>query len=268
MLNFNYKETENLAHKVYHMYRKEGWLDKSSKAIEYITDKLIKNNHSIDSINQFDRNMNTWGGESSYKWIAYQGKDYKLLVRCYRQHFTLYFLNEQKMAFFNNLSFADISIDIKKTGDDHDAYVENSEKFVMPILKQIIETYEEGEVNGLKNNIWTIPTRTSPFSVSLIYQGETISKLDMFEFCFQELSNIYKSVFINLDLKELCLRHIGKEFKIPRYSGGGHFLSIHEINNRIVFKYVDREGKEGYADLYNIYNWNFDKVIPFLQYLG
>jgi len=136
---------------------------------------------------------------------------------------------------------------------------------VAPILEKIILMYKDNRLHLVWNSLSL--KRPKFIKIKEVIENENLYNVDLFLFCLQEISFLNTDVMCDFEFKELCRKHIGKTFMIPQYSSG-YLTGIKEMADGEIYFTTLKDSQEGLETIRGVFQWCFDKVYPFLTYLG
>jgi hypothetical protein len=181
-------------------------ISKFKEPFHYVINGLIagKNYLVIKSLDKFDLNalMKKEKQGKNYHWSVVTFENVTLVIRHYRYHFTIFskVVKERdiKGSYVEYGAFT-VNTDMKKFGKDHDkmmdAYYDKPFTDINVIFKDLISTLK-GRDSGAYW-VWNSAVLPRPKHVDIeaIFSGNTISSIDKFAFCMEEISQVYLELF-------------------------------------------------------------------------
>lgn len=209
-----------------HIEHKLETFSKMKEPFKFVVKKLIEKGHNIivDDLEDYDLNKIVEDEGKNYNWSVVQYENVTLLMRRYGTHITIFtqITTDRKDPFSEgrnvNYGAFTLNVDTEKFDDDKqdemmEMYYDSPFTDLNVIFKNFIECIDRkrGDIHW----VWNPSSMARPdhVKVKYVFSGKSISSVDTFIFCMEELTNAFQSLFAETTIVERLKDLKGKEGK-------------------------------------------------------
>lgn len=252
-------------------------LSKFKEPLKYIIRQMERHKNClvIKSLDNINLNKIKESEGKNYYWSVFKYKNITLVVRRYKQHLTIFTMVESNEkidddtlekprtdygAFTLNTDFE--KIDISNRDQISDNYYDNPFTDLNVIVKDLFNLLidRDSGVHWVWNSVAL--KRPDHINIKLIFDNNSISSIDDFGFCMEELENKYQELFAEntmvQKLKELNVGEIlDDRYKIGKINTILKNNYYHDIGLEMI-NILDKSKR--FNDVYSLTRWYFEEV--------
>lgn len=259
-------------------------ISKFKEPLNYIIKNLTKLGHSL-TIKSLDKKIDLNKAKEqegkNYNWSVFTYENVTLVIRRYKQHLTIFtktakgvdYMKSPKIeygAFTLNTDFD--KFEYNKRDEMRDLYYNEPFTDLNIIIKDLLKLLLEKD--GGVHWVWNSASLKRPdhVKIELIFDGKSISSLDNFAFCMEEIDNIFLQLFSEITMLEKLKEFknkIGKKLN-DRYIIGKVTTAIkNEYYHDAGMEIIDTMNKseKSFQDVYSLTSWYFEDIFKEKIYL-
>lgn len=245
--------------------------ERISKSINYVSEKLKMLGHYQYYDNIADcktLSEDLFREEKNDKWITLEFENIKLVIRHFRQHFTIFYNSVTIYPLDNGGEYKEPAtgcfeflINLKKcTRDEHDEVLETSYEIFIEHLPTMIQMLKDNKIHAIWNDLSF--KRPKFCDAKTYFKNYEIDDVDHYIFCAEEISRMHLFLFAENEmyekLKDLKVGDIFySEVKINRIStkNDNHYYHSAGIE-------VEDRGRTEFHDVYSLTRWYLQYIFP------
>lgn len=251
-------------------------LDKFKEPLNYVIKSLIRLGHSmtIKSLDKkIDLNKVKENEGKNYHWSVFNYKNATLVIRRFRQHLTIFTRVVKGVDYRKNPKIEygafTLNTDFEKFGEKHDemmdTYYNKPFTDLNVIIKDLLNLLidKDGGVYWVGNSASL--KRPNHVKIELAFASKTISSLDNFVFCMEEIENIYLTLFAETTMIQKLKEYndkIGEKLS-DRYKIGKVTTQVKdEYYHSAGMEIIDTmdKNKKSFKDVYCLTRWYFNDI--------
>lgn len=256
-------------------------ISKFREPFKFITKTLTDLGHSItiESLEDIDLNQIKEQEGKNYHWSVIKHDKGEILIRRYRHHLTIYTKTDKsrevgegdKKRMYHDTEYGafTFNVNFERFGDKHDQmmdeYYDAPFTALNSIIKDLITLLVERGVHWVWNSVSL--EREDHIEIELIFESNSISSLDKFCFCMEEIDQIYLTLFSeNILIKKLeSFKERAGEYVSKRYKIGEVITEVKDEYYHaagITFLDAMNDDKEEWHDVYSLASYRYEEVFP------
>lgn len=250
-------------------------VDKFKEPLNYIIKNLVRLGHSL-TIDSLDKKINLnkikENEGKNYHWSVFNYKNVTLVVRRYGQHLTIFTKVIKEKVDYEKRPKVDygaftFNVDFEKFGKKHDEmmdkyydkpFTEFSDIF-KGLMRILIE--KDAGVHWVWNSV-SLP-RPEQVKIELAFDNNSISSIDNFAFCMEEIDSVFLSLFAeNTMLQRIKEIKSGKKLG-DRYKAGEIRTEVKDdYYHAVGISLIDtmNKDKSEWADVYSLSRYYFKDI--------
>ncbi len=250
---------------------------KFKEPLNYVIKGLqrLKNSMTIESLDKkIDLNKVKENKGKNYSWSTFTYGNVTLVVRRYQQHLTIFtkvVKNSDANERRHKIEYGAFTLktNFEKFGDKHDEmmdkYWNNPFIDLNVIIKNLLKLLLEKD--GSVHWVWNSATLKRPdhVEIKLIFSDNTISSIDNFAFCMEELSTIYLELFAESTMIQKLKEYKNKVGeKLNKYYTIGKVITKRDKDDyyhSVGMTLIKNDSKESnFQDIYSLTRYYFDSI--------